>query len=271
VLANLRVVIKSLGELRDGCLLAAGIVYLFGYVGWSMYAWRLGLGVAPAIDAQYFVAGAPIAVVTAGAIYLLVVAGRFISATWRYRDGPVPTVVRHVAFLLLAATATVCIIAKEAIWIIRGFSWHTFAVSVSFGVPAALIYAGHRRLVEFVGGSAVLWRFVTVITVLSVSLAVVYGFVFVLYPAFPGVLGGGRPKRAYLDLHPERLSPNTAQLLGLPVVAATTPSGVVRSREVQLLETREQLIIFLDIPRPGKVTPRFELPRSVAEAIVWQE
>jgi hypothetical protein len=49
--------LKSLGELRDGLIVAGGIMYVVGYLVWSFTAWRNHLGWLPAFKFQYFVAG----------------------------------------------------------------------------------------------------------------------------------------------------------------------------------------------------------------------
>ena len=51
--------LRSLGRYRDAFLVLASIVYVVGFVIWSIVAWRRGLGPMPVLDAQYFVAGIP--------------------------------------------------------------------------------------------------------------------------------------------------------------------------------------------------------------------
>lgn len=49
--------LKPIGDLRDGLLVTATILYITGYLVWSFNAWQNNLGLLPALDAQYFVAG----------------------------------------------------------------------------------------------------------------------------------------------------------------------------------------------------------------------
>src|SRR4051812_14103708 len=48
---------KRVGTLRDGLLVLSGILYFLGYATWSLNAWRNKLGLLPAIESQYFIAG----------------------------------------------------------------------------------------------------------------------------------------------------------------------------------------------------------------------
>ena len=85
---------KNLGELggsRDGILLLAGALYALGYVVWSVHAWREGLGLLPAPELQYLLAGSLLAlmfIASFGLIaalnapsLLLFTAGRY-NAAW---------------------------------------------------------------------------------------------------------------------------------------------------------------------------------------------
>jgi hypothetical protein len=49
--------LKTTGDLRDGLLISASILYVVGYLVWSSNAWQNQLGLLPALDPQYFVAG----------------------------------------------------------------------------------------------------------------------------------------------------------------------------------------------------------------------
>lgn len=49
--------LKRFGELRDGLLVIAGILYIVGYLTWAINAWQYNLGLLPALESQYFLAG----------------------------------------------------------------------------------------------------------------------------------------------------------------------------------------------------------------------
>ena len=46
-----------LAQFRDQILVGAAVVYVIGYGVWSLHSWNNGLGLLPAADLQYFVAG----------------------------------------------------------------------------------------------------------------------------------------------------------------------------------------------------------------------
>src|SRR5262249_33827570 len=50
-------VVKNLADRKAQLLTAVTVVYVLGYFVWSLNAYRNGLGILPALDLQYFVAG----------------------------------------------------------------------------------------------------------------------------------------------------------------------------------------------------------------------
>ncbi len=50
-------VLGAIGNLRDTLLVGAGTVYILGYLTWSISAYSQDLGLLPALEAQYFMAG----------------------------------------------------------------------------------------------------------------------------------------------------------------------------------------------------------------------
>jgi len=62
---------KTLAELRELGMILVAIMYIIGYVTWSAYAYQIGLGPMPALDAQYFVAGALILILFGASIAIM--------------------------------------------------------------------------------------------------------------------------------------------------------------------------------------------------------
>lgn len=59
--------LSGIGAVRDGLLVSATVLYVVGYAVWSYNAWQNKLGLLPALDPQYFIAGVvPIVVVASG-------------------------------------------------------------------------------------------------------------------------------------------------------------------------------------------------------------
>jgi hypothetical protein len=74
--------LKSVAGLRDGLLVTASILYVVGYMVWSFNALQNHLGLLPALDPQYFVAGLiPVVIILmaySGGTYFK----RFLVDTW---------------------------------------------------------------------------------------------------------------------------------------------------------------------------------------------
>ncbi len=79
---------KHLGSLRDGVLVGVALVYGAGYAVWSLHAWRFNMGVLPALDFQYFVAGLIPVMILLAAFVLGRILWRFVMHTWPARVGP---------------------------------------------------------------------------------------------------------------------------------------------------------------------------------------
>ena len=63
--------LSTVGDVRDALLVGAGTVYILGYVTWSISAYSQGLGLLPALEAQYFMAGVVPAVILGTVLLLL--------------------------------------------------------------------------------------------------------------------------------------------------------------------------------------------------------
>jgi len=82
--------LKIAGGLRDGFLVTAGICYFFGYIVWAINAKNNDMGLLPALDFQYFVAGAPTVVVIL-ALYYIFTGFKRLKEEVQGRIGPDPT------------------------------------------------------------------------------------------------------------------------------------------------------------------------------------
>src|SRR5436190_14361609 len=62
---KLRERLDILPRLRDAVVVALATMYAVGHVVWTLYSHEYGLGLRPAAQAQYFIAGAPALATTA--------------------------------------------------------------------------------------------------------------------------------------------------------------------------------------------------------------
>jgi len=72
----------QLRELLNGLLAAASIFYVAGYIVWSFNAWENNLGLLPALDPQYFVAGFTPVVILVVALFLNKLLKLFFTEMW---------------------------------------------------------------------------------------------------------------------------------------------------------------------------------------------
>jgi|GEM_PF-5401341 len=91
--------LTNIGELRDALLVGAGIVYILGYVTWSISAYSLGLGLLPALEAQYFMAGIAPAVIL-GIVLLLLFNITFIDSFLRELFEPKKAILKSTFFCI---------------------------------------------------------------------------------------------------------------------------------------------------------------------------
>lgn len=57
IFSDMKLLLKGLGDLRDGILVSIGLIYALGYLIWSFSAWRNNLGMLPLLEPQYLLAG----------------------------------------------------------------------------------------------------------------------------------------------------------------------------------------------------------------------
>jgi hypothetical protein len=76
--------VEHVGKFRDGILVAGGGLYVLGYLVWSFHAWEEGLGLLPALELQYLLAGSLLALTLLAALSAGMAVARLMaaSASW---------------------------------------------------------------------------------------------------------------------------------------------------------------------------------------------
>lgn len=282
--------LKRIGSTRDGVLMSISALYVLGYGVWSYYAWSHGLGMRPAVDAQYFVAGI---------VPALVLAAVFAGGRW---DRRVFLCLNSHLFPQRAARSSA---ARKRFSITFRF---LFTVWVLAWCDLVRVCFLHRSigpwwvsallvLLSFycalLGTPLVVRWFVPAIAEekpesdlwLASLYSVFFGFltlslyVQVFYPLIPQAWGGVGPRPATLDLVRSQVSEETLSALlptsRSPTTNQPTTRTIVRSGPVDILFQGSSTILV----RPRLVLSRtatfssdiYELKTAAVQGIVWSQ
>jgi len=258
-------IVSRLGGLRDGLLVVGALFYGLGYVSWSIIALARNISTVPALDAQYLVAGAPIAIILLGAIGAMRLIASVSPRHVRKYYSNLPPITKRVAALMLVV-AIVAPLTRCGYVVARPTLLRQFDIAIGCVPLVALLIAGALRirtaringwnigLLLQIAGSVVLLSFITTVF-----------YICVIYPQLPSVLGGGDVKRVMVDLKADAFSADTLRDLG---ATAAYGHGVFRSRELLLLgRTPDTLFVTASQDARDDFTC-IELPREHVLAVV---
>lgn len=287
----------SPGAFRDGALLVAGLLYVLGYVVWSIYAWRNHLGILPALQAQYFLAGlVPLAILwaTMSAAHVL-----NFGRGWLQRAQGTKRWVRYArsGVYLLFLVSFYGWQAREVfpgqfLSAIPGWAFWTGGL-VGFvlmpDVPGVRVVgkppegepvppaeappaprSRPRPLHALLESQRVLFssvqKGVAMLAPIGVALWIIVTFVTVTYAQVPQEFGGVEPRCAQLDL---ALSEVSADFYDALHARNSTASGmgVFRTAEVRVLFDGPSFLL-LRLPGEGH-TDNYQVNKDAIRAIVW--
>jgi hypothetical protein len=253
--------VKRLGDLRDGLLLLAGVLYLLGYLSWALYALETGIGLVPVLDSQYFTAG----IVPALIILLFALSVRWLRLhKWLKR--PLPEKTRNVLTTLTYCCVALMIILGVLRLIFRNSSrdwmiWLAGGYVILFLAAAFFSRARGDSLVQ-VMALFLMWCY----TILG-AFWLFLGYDLRIFPHLPSELGGPKPRCVQLDVDVALLSPETrSQLFGSPIASAT-PS-VFRSVPLNLIFDGTEYVLLSERPEPASLTNRvYRLRKDCVKAV----
>jgi hypothetical protein len=278
--------LKNAGSLRDGFLVTAAIFYFFGYIVWAINAYRNDLGLIPALEFQYFIAGVLPVLIILG-LYSVVAAGRRLLKQVRDWIGPDPKggklyLCWVMFFLAIGAGASIMAIPTD--WFRATFlnvshrSWLTMisALIIVVSYPFASLLGNAlqtdtttksisvSKARELVNAFRSLFLFL--LSLFLRLLAPVYAVMFFigfaalafiycveLYPKIPQEFGGARPQPACLDVIKAQISNETIEGI-LPIDANNSNEPVVRSLRVEVLFSGSDVVIVRSQGRVYKIT-----------------
>ena len=299
--------IKRIGTLRDGVLTSVGVVYIFGYGVWAYNAWRNNLGLLPALQFQYFVAGF-LALAAIAASALVIYAGIFVEVLSTFYTICVYTIltlskVKNEALRahLLWTVSLVPSLALGLVAVYLTIFSHTQSYT-SLGYFSSLIcfYLSIYSLRGNIHGdrmsgplqqhnastnthtaqlpSKINWNH-NGFRLINPQLWMIVGFIatalFVIgYQSIPQEFGGAKPRFAYLDVKRADISSETrADLLPvksqmLPADTGKDASAVVRSIMVDVYYTSSDL--YLVRPHGAKVeTAVIQVKKETVQGVTW--
>lgn len=233
-------VVKRLGDLRDGLLLLAGVLYLLGYLSWALYALDTGIGLVPVLDSQYFAAGivpALIVLLFVGSVRLLRRLQEWLKSPLHKNYQSVPKALSYCAGALIIIFWVLKMIfgTSSPQWV----TWLAGSVLVLMLVAAFFGRAKGDRFVQLMG-LFLLWTY-TIFGAVWLFL----GYNLKIFPRLPSELGGPKPRCVQLDVDTSLLSAETrAQLRGQWTASATPP--VVRSVPLYLIFDGTEYVLLSD-------------------------
>jgi hypothetical protein len=265
--------IQRLGALRDGFLVLAASSYVMGYLVWSVNAWQNNLGLLPALESQYFVAGIiPLSFV--GLAVLLFRAERRFRrwySTWlgpeeierlkwkaRLRQGIALSfaVVPFILALLAFLQRWIPVLESSPIYL----GW--FLALLLFFLPDSELKGiewffklWQRLLVYYV---------IIALTVLGIAFHLE-----LVYPNIPQEFGGVRPRCAYLDISQKQVAEETLEQI-LPGYALDSDQQIVQSKKVDVYFSGRDFILVKPHDQ-GPTQRTLEIKQSVVLAITWCE
>jgi hypothetical protein len=237
--------LERVGKSRDGILVVGGALYILGYIVWSINAYINKLGLLPAFESQYFIAG----IVPFIIIFLLFHSIKFCWThdlhlpQWlnilktRKWWGDIIRAVLPIAFILLKLLPGTGNLGKyftERISLIGGifasvagllFLFAIFSIDVGSNDPLKVRAGrtGTNWKDKFVVGMRIL---IAVVFLFVMGTAALGFYVALIYSKLPQSLGGVRPRCAYLDLEKSGVSNETLEAILPPGHFVITTSNV---------------------------------------------
>lgn len=262
---------RLFGPIRDGAIALISIVYVSGYVCWSIHAWRHGLGIATPLDLHYFVAGVP----------MLVVVGATAVVTFGLKAAVERVMLPHLNSPRRRERAKiflVIVVMMSMLLFIGTVRYHqavrlpisTSKVALLF-IPALLGFLA-MAVSTYVDppSDPTTVRVGTRFGLLLSGFMYAYLFIAYLYPMIPGALGGGAPRRAQLDVRTEDMSAATLSML---CQCDARGRATVRTQDVWVYPSVGDIAVTTVRPHLESDAPRqtIQLRRDVVSAINWRE
>lgn len=290
--------LKRIGAVNVGIVTCASVIYLLGYCVWACHAWRSNLGLLPALQFQYFVAGLLLLAVV-GLSFLTVYFGKGVDAvgsklSHRITDFVEKRTARKSLRSTMHSIMTGAVFFAFAIGgaVLNRHFAPTAAMGKTFWaiwlyLCACLLWGlWYPRQFESLLKTTtttpkdktvnVVYEFIRLIATQTWTVAAVLIVPFLNggYASIPHEFGGAKPRLAYFDVKRADVSAETrteflpAKMRDLPTDSSKDPSAVARSIIVDVYYTSSDF--YLVRPHRAKVeTPVTQVKKETVQGVRW--
>ncbi|HEX4603429.1 MAG TPA: hypothetical protein VH724_05495 [Candidatus Angelobacter sp.] len=261
--------LQKLGDLRDPFLVLASVIYGVGYFVWSIHAYQEDLGLLPALEPQYLVAG-----VVPVLILWIAWLGRGIPR--RCTDWISSRVARAKGWQVQARLVVGMLLLFGGYYVLSVAN--KYSISAGMSAEAArwqiakenlLLVLAYLLMIPgflFLGATffaKIMMYFVTVLYATAFLLI----YIFSIYPNIPQEFGGVRPRCAYVDITRNQIS-DAMQKEVLPEGALKSTDAVARTVRLKTYFADKEIMLV----RPdaaGKHAAVIEIRKSTVQAVSW--
>lgn len=245
--------LEHLGKIRDGVLRFAPMLYILGYIEWSIYAWKENLGFLPVLNSQYFIAGIyPFIVIV---LSVLAIRQHYpIEKIWIERN-------RKLKPKMKALEMMEKYIEKHEEEF-KNFMGEDYEKTVELKEDIRKDYKDVKKTVNI----GRIFFFVSLINILFV---LINGYILIYQ--MPMALGGAKPRYAYLDIKKSELSKDTANAILLK--GTNRPSkpdeSFIQSPMVMVYFVSKDSIMVKPIDDNGELKRIYEIKQGSIQSITW--
>ena len=203
----------TIGNLRDALLVGAGTVYILGYLTWSISAYAHGLGLLPALEAQYFMAGVVPAIIL-GVVLLLLYKLATVNDFFRRLFGPDKVILkgafRYVAYgcLAIAILAFTLEVSWREGWLETRILGPSGVILYNAVLPVSMMSAPYLLRYKGLKAQVSAPKFQLVYAAALMAGLGLWGYG-AYFENLPQEFGGIGSRCAYLDVRSDQVSPDT--------------------------------------------------------------
>jgi len=261
-------------KFRNVILLAAGFMYLTGYLVWCIYAHQHNLGALPLIQSQYLAAGFIPLVISI--VFFLIPAGLLTwqksmtewMSTLSNRTKEQSRKIVITLGIILVAILYICLIANS-------ISPHYKTLGLYAGLAccalAILTLPLTGRITSRKLASPCIFdvsdRFFAGYIPALCGLLAFYIYLNFTFPIWSQAMGGALPRVAQLDVQRTDLSPELQEFLLTPKSLAGK-SAVVRTKPVYVFFRGTDRLLIKSYPEPTKDT--YDVAAASIKSVVWE-